>query len=308
MTDLVEQLANYGEHFDRAIGHRESPLRSADHFDTFEPDEGDLIMVDIQTREPDTGQTDRRRWGGMAILAAAAVIIVIVAVALFNDPDETDELEVATQDVDTTPGAPESLPFGAESSSAIVDDYFAAFEAGDVDALIALFTPGTDPAHSFCFAETGRSPDCQASGGDSLESLEQLLAYKSAAGTVFIDPSCAPDTTSPTEVSLRCEYVEHPGVAQAVDGPTVPIVATFVVSPDGIHSITRQVGARYVYEPHFDAWLRLNHPEDLDGVGCCGWDSVEDARQSGLLAAQYAQEWAAFLDDNGCVYNLTCAS
>lgn len=91
----------------------EPPAEPANHTVDSEPDEGDLIMVDIQTQETGTNQTDemnRRRWARWAIVAAAAVIIVIVAVALFDGTEESSQIEVVDQPADIdAPEPPEQV-------------------------------------------------------------------------------------------------------------------------------------------------------------------------------------------------------
>jgi hypothetical protein len=77
MTDLIEQLQNYGQHFDRAIGHNEPSARSNDHPIQSEPDEGDLIVVDIQTVPPETEPlTDQpgRKWLPYALDTATGFV------------------------------------------------------------------------------------------------------------------------------------------------------------------------------------------------------------------------------------------
>ena len=267
-------------------------------------------MVDIETRGTGTDHPDhktRRRWLPFTIFAAVVAIVVIVAVAVLDGTEESTPVETVDSSenfdepvpTETIPTGPE---FGAESASAAIEEYFAAFEAGDVDTVIALFTPGTDPATTLCFKS------CETlEASESLEWLEKLLTFKSAAGTVFIDPSCEPTSTSAAEVSVRCDYVEHPGVARIIGGPTVPVVATFVISPDGIDAVNRNPGASYVVDVPFDSWMIRNHLDDRAGIVCCYWESVEDARQGGLRAAQYAPEWAAFLEEHDCDYlNLLC--
>jgi hypothetical protein len=71
----------------------------------------------VATRPP---QTNRRRASLIAAGAFAVTILVVAGVALLNSDDK---------------------PFGAESSLAVADDYFAEFNAGDSEAVMALFTP-----------------------------------------------------------------------------------------------------------------------------------------------------------------------
>jgi hypothetical protein len=54
-------------------------------------------------------------------------------------------------------------------------------------------------------------------------------------------------------------------------------------------------------------WMETHHPDDVEAVFFEGtWDSIEDATSKGTLRAQYAQEWARYLEDNGCGYRDNC--
>ncbi len=52
--------------------------------------------------------------------------------------------------------------------------------------------------------------------------------------------------------------------------------------------------------------MTVNHPEDLEAVGFGNWTTVEEAEQNGVLIAQYAAEWATYLNDNDCGYSDGC--
>jgi hypothetical protein len=79
---------------------------------------------------------------------------------------------------------------------------------------------------------------------------------------------------------------------------------TFTVGLDGISG---EFGA--FFQPDFntvgvpfEAWMTENHPEDVDKVEFGNWASIEEATQNGTMVAQYAAEWAAHLEANGCTY------
>ena len=47
----------------------------------------------------------------------------------------------------------------------------------------------------------------------------------------------------------------------------------------------------------------LGPPQDTDAADCCGeGGSIEDARSDGHLRRQYADLWAAHLQETGCTY------
>jgi hypothetical protein len=53
----------------------------------------------------------------------------------------------------------------------------------------------------------------------------------------------------------------------------------------------------------FGRWLKETYPEDFDArIRIGGWDSVAEAKQAGTHRARYTDEWAAYLDVNGCTY------
>ena len=56
-----------------------------------------------------------------------------------------------------------------------------------------------------------------------------------------------------------------------------------------------------VGEP-FNASMIANHPDDEDKAGFGGGSLIGEAEAYGTLWAQYAAEWAAHLEGNGCTY------
>ena len=142
-----------------------------------------------------------------------------------------------------------------------------------------------------------------------------------------------------TEVSCQYEILTAP--TQAVDALPVPITTTFTISPLGISGIVEsmavgswgdlpggldplrldldggEVGFDHVAEP-FLKWLAANRPDvtclaqTLERGWCGAWPSpenvegpfqnVEEWTGVGHLISQYAQEWAAYLQENNCGY------
>lgn len=83
----------------------------------------------------------------------------------------------------------------------------------------------------------------------------------------------------------------HEHVTRAVNAPVVPHTMTMVVTPAGVTRLADFPGSSdfgTVGVP-FVRWMEEQHPEDATAVECCGWDSVEQARQHGLLTARYAE-------------------
>lgn len=131
MSDIVQQLANYQSHFDRAIS-RSAP--SASH--VIEPDEeGGTVVVDLTASRKGTHQANgaRRLWQ-LAVSAAAAAVVIVGVVALVNRGDETVVTEPATSsDGTAAAGSVE------DSATATITGYFAAFNARDIDAMMRYF-------------------------------------------------------------------------------------------------------------------------------------------------------------------------
>lgn len=175
MTTLERQLAQYGRRqrelhgpigsdelvtrLDRPddparIGPADVVAADADHFavaaldgdpSTNESDEGELIMVDLQTRETDTGLShddkSQRRWIPYVVLAAAAVLLVVAAVSLFDGGEENTTVDVVDSPDPATDQSIE-LDADAEEALAVVEAAFAAFNSGDMDTWALWREPG----------------------------------------------------------------------------------------------------------------------------------------------------------------------
>jgi ketosteroid isomerase-like protein len=174
---------------------------------------------------------------------------------------------------------------------AVSGDFIDAFNGGDADAVLALFTSNVALSEKY----TGTS--------DSFEAIdraffEQHLAWSTAQGTTFTFPECAvTEDGAGAEVSVSCEFGWLYAAEKAAGDPPVPTALTLVVTPDGISQ------AAFEYPPEFgvvrfDNWLFLNHREDSQGVEFGDWNSVAEAEQGGTLRAQYVAEWAASLEAN----------
>ena len=79
-----------------------------------------------------------------------------------------------------------------------------------------------------------------------------------------------------------------------------------IVTAEGINEIRFDYGQpdfNHVKGP-FTVWMLGNHFEiaEAGGVGFGSWATVEEAKENGLLTAQYAAEWATYLIENDCTY------
>jgi hypothetical protein len=279
----------------------EPPTESADHTGDSQPHEGDLIMVDIQTEEAGKTQPDemnRRRLARRAILAAAAaaVVIVIAAVALFDGTEKSAEIDVAgPADIDAPEPeqlTPEPTIFGAESSLAVVDEYFATYNAGDFDSLLALFTD-----------------DASFSSNVPVPVGKLRITWSLAQGSALTSPECAVvDEVAGVAVTVSCEHGTLQSTELAVGAPAVSTTTKMTIGPDGITDLRETYGGNHfqVAGDPFRSWMEENHPEDAKAAGCCQGRTVEESVARGELRAQYSDEWATYLEANDCTYSVSC--
>ena len=80
------------------------------------------------------------------------------------------------------------------------------------------------------------------------------------------------------------------------------------ITPDGISEFRDRFGPpdHNVTERPFTTWMEENHPQDAEAAGCCEGDTVEQSIARGELRAQYAAEWAAYLETNDCTFDEGC--
>ena len=244
-----------------------------------------ITSTPTRTEQPTvTGTPTRTKkrppwWRGprVALAVAAAFVVVAVAASAIATLIDSDG------------------PFDAGDGLSVTDAYFEAYNAGDVEAVLALFEPDATFSNNF--------------GAQTRTDWERLLVWNAAQGAALSPPDCTVIAeVLGDSVTVSCPYNHLEASVQAVDGPPVPINLTLTVAPDGIRdwvSIFGEPGFGTVSDP-FESWMMDNHPLDASTVGCCGWSSVEDAEQNGILTAQYADEWATFLKDNGCGYSDGC--
>lgn len=236
----------------------------------------------------------------IAVVVAVGLVAAIAVVALLADRPE--EITPVTQPPPVTEAT--SAPTTQATSDtvtpagalAVNDAYFEAFNAGDAEAVMALFTPDVTFRSTFT--------------GESTRTEEEMrIVWNTAQGTTLPPPDCTVTENAPgTAAFVNCESGTHSAEAQAIGAPPVHTTTAMTVTPDGISRLVYGYGQpdfNHVAVP-FHRWVESSHPEDVDKVGFGNWTSVEEAEQNGLLTAQYADEWAAFLDAKDCVYPDAC--
>lgn len=245
-----------------------------------------------------------------AVAAAFAVLVLVGGLAWLlrvdpTTPPATPAPSAAPTTIADSTTAPTTTPpgFATADARSVALAYFAAYNEGDVDAVVALFEP--DATFSTDLGSFDRAE------------WEQLLVWNAAQGTFLSPPSCLlAEEIVGVSVRLVCSHDNVEALVQAVDSPAVPIRLTLVITPDGIVDWKSQidnlseVGER---GPDFNEagipfseWMMTHHPDIAASVGFGNWASVEEAERNGILTAQYAAEWAAYLDANGCAYDDGC--
>lgn len=271
--DFVDQLR---QDFRReAASSADSPIIQTD-------DLGEPVMTKLDTQSPEGSDTDLpRKWWSSRLplgLAAAGVLVVVglaVGISALQDDDEV------------TP-AGDAQTFGTESALETVEAYFVAYNAGDLDSVLALFTDEATFSDSFSSSEVRPV-------------WEPRLAWDLAHERAFTSPDCSVvDEVPGSTVTVACEFASRSAVEVAA-GVDVPITATIAIAPEGIADLHERVGSPdyTIAGGPFSRWAVENHPEDGDLAGCCEGETVEESILRGELRAAYAKEWGEFLDDNG---------
>jgi hypothetical protein len=184
-----------------------------------------------------------------------------------------------------------------DEALAISGDYIEAFNSGDADAVLGLFTSNVALSEKYTALSDFGNGDPSEAMDRAL--FEQELAWNTAQGTTFVSPECAViEEGAAAAVTVSCEFGWLSAGLKAADAP-VPGVITMVVTPDGISELASEAAVLDASGiVRFDNWLFLNHKDDSQGVEYGDWNSVAEAEQGGTLRAQYAQEWAASLEAN----------
>jgi len=202
---------------------------------------------------PTTTEQRKPWWRGprvaFGVVAATAVVVLAgFAIVALVDSDE---------------------PFASADGLSVADAYFEAYNAGDVEAVLALFEP--DATFSGDFGPWVRAD------------WEQLLVWNAAQGTALTAPDCiAVDEVAGESVTVSCPHENLDALVQAHAACGVPIQLTLTVTPDGISDWVSFFG-----DPNFDvvgvpftSWVSREHPEDVDAVRFGNWTSVEEAKQN----------------------------
>lgn len=255
----------------------------------------------MQTKEqtpPQRKTPKRTRTGLLVAVTAAALVLIIGAVTLVASRSDSN-----TAPADA-PAPPTTVQVDSEAAPAVTtadalavsNAFFVAYNAGDVETLMGLFTSAATYGDNFSADRTG-------------EEQEMLFEWNAAQGTTLTSQGCNVDADGQDNVvSVVCTGANHDALSQALPAPPVTYTITFDVTPDGISAL------RFVYgQPDFKRtglpfldWMRANNPADAEKADFGNWTTIEEAREYGELTARYATAWASYLTDNDCTYRDDC--
>ncbi len=242
----------------------------------------------------------RKSWSQQLWFVAPLTVMILIIAACRSSDDPASPASTAPPPAPTTTTTTTAAPtttsgnaqsLTVEEALAVSDAYIDAFNSGDSDAVLGLFTDDVALSEKYTGMSVSFEPMDRAS-------FEQQLAWNLGQGSTFVSPECAViEDGVAAEVTVSCEFGWLDAAEKAAGAPPVPTVLTMIVTPDGISQ------AAFEYPPEFgvvrfDNWLFLNHKEDSQGVEFGDWNSVAEAEQGGTLRAQYVQEWAASLEAN----------
>jgi hypothetical protein len=217
-------------------------------------------------------QMNKKRWiGGLA--AAAAVVVIVGAIVIANDDDDDG----------TVVGA-------SRGPLTVIDDYFATYNDGDTDAVLAIAAPDVIVTVTYGVVEPQ-------------EDWDQLLAWNNAQGEILTEHTCILTDDQPVVgAAFSCEFDTLDAVILAVDGIPIPTQTLFTVSDGAITKINHDYESPTDFGTAggpFNLWMEQNHP-DVEGAGFGQWTSRAEAVEYGQLRAHWAQEWAIYREANDC--------
>ena len=240
--------------------------------ETREPESKQARTVAADRLEPASVRKSTIRRPGLLVASAAFALALLVAaaVAIYSAVDEP-------------------VPFGAGSSLALTDEYFAAYNAGDIEAVFGMFT---DDATQDVFGEATR-----------LE-WQQRVAWLIAQGETRTAHECTvTDEVPGTSVIVSCTFETRDAVHQAIGAPPSATSSVMTITPSGISHLAETYGGPDYADigGPFSDWMEENHPGVevycFEGCGLID-EAIDEAIARGLLQAEYAQEYGAFLEAN----------
>jgi hypothetical protein len=282
--------------------------------------DSEVIMLEVENDEKEG--PNRTLLG----LAAAAAVVLVVGIGVFvslDDGDPTDLVVAEAPDTDdeaanskagvspvpTTQAQSESgspavddVAFLTADAEVIVAAWFEASNGPDSNQVIALLAPDA-PVTSEFFGEVTR------------DLYERMVAWNAAQGVQYSAPECvyveggefaSLKGRGTFFVSAECVSETVDALSQVLEKDGVATVVQMILGPDGIQGLSLSYGDRdflYLGTP-FEDWVAVNHPGD--GERMLWGETIAESVSNGLLRRQYATEWAAFLDEQGCEFSDRC--
>ncbi len=252
------------------------------------------IIDPTPTRSAD--QSPRRHW---PLFAAAASVVALVVASIALVVATRDDATVVDQPDPTVPPTIAPVPTTAATdvgeAQGVIDSFFSAYRDGDTDATLALMSSDVS------FTDThGFGPPFPEE--DGLGDIELNFAWNHAQGEVWTEPTCSlAEEQRAAGTTMSCQWETMDAPVLALDSDSIPTDSLIVVS-DG-----RIVELHLGYGPidfarlgtQFGSWMEEYHPE-VEGADCCAGDTRADSERRGVIRAQWAEEWAAWLDEWGC--------
>jgi hypothetical protein len=274
-----------------------------------EPD-SEVIMLEVENDEKE--RPNRNVLG----FAAAAAVVLIVGLGIFvsldddggtdlvsaeapNSEDEAANAKAAVSPVPTTLDQAQSSGSASgevtvEEAETVTENFFDALNSLDPDAAMALLS-----------ADVVISDDLV--GEVSSVEYSNILTWNAAQGTTYAPQVCRYlEGIQPLTVLAVCETSVVNAENQALGRGGIPVTVAITIGAGGIEELSGDYGAptfSYLGDP-FERWVAANHPGDEANLV---WgDTQEEALVNGLMLAEYAAEWAEFLDANDCEFNEGC--
>lgn len=223
-------------------------------------------------------RTNRRLM--MAAAAVAAIALIGGLLAFAGGDDDAGEPAAAT--VLTTTPPPTTAPALSEADAvAVAERYFADFNAGDVDAVLAAYTSDivvTEPWESYSADEWALQVTYYIAG-EWEHQIDECTPFIDADG-----------------VSVRCSGRSWNPLERAIAGEGVDTIVTLEVTEDGISAITVGIGGRD-FTSAADAWDSWREAQGIEFDGWGSYTTPEEAVLAGENELMFTRQWQQFVID-----------
>jgi hypothetical protein len=240
-------------------------------------------MTQIETL-PEAKPPGRSRGPLIAAAIAAVVLIATIGILLTNNEEQPAVAPVVPTTAPVVPTTIASLEgMTPEDALSVATSYVTAFNAGDADAVMGLFTSDVVVSDNF-------------EGEWDLGEWEQVLTWKTAQGTTFGPAECQVTDQTPDDATVVCVADTLQADSRAVNSSGVLTTITLTITDEGVSDLSFSYGQPdfTVVGGPFGSWMDVQFPEDPHAADYGNWTSRDEAEQNGLLLVQRANEWVAF--------------